>query len=346
MEYRSLGRSGIAVSAIGLGVMNFGDQLDEASAFRLLDMAFDHGVTLFDTAENYPAPVRAETQGRSETILGAWVKARRLRERVVIATKIAGPGNAAGDMRHIRGDARRLDRANIDAALAASLRRLGTDRIDLYQLHWPERAVSTHGRSRYSRLPRDPAEVPLEETLAALGPHVAAGRIGAVGVCNESPWGVMHALATPDVPRIAAIQNGYSLLDRRFELGLAEIAEREGLGLLAYSPLAAGLLSGKYDADPAPIAGSRSAMNPGFSERFTPAKREAVAAYSALARAHGLTPAAMALAFVRQQPFTTAVLAAASSPAQLEANLAAAELVLPPELVKAINRIHDSRPNP
>ncbi|RZJ98266.1 MAG: hypothetical protein EOO76_16980, partial [Novosphingobium sp.] len=195
LDYRELGRSGLQVSAFGLGVMTFGGQTPEADALRQLDMAFEAGVTLFDTAENYPTPTGPETQGRSEEVIGRWFAARGLRDKVVVATKVAGPGNAAGDMTHIRGAQRRLDRANIRAACEASLHRLGTDHIDLYQLHWPERAVTTLGRSRYSRVPDAPEQVAIEETLAALGELVAEGKVRAIGVCNESPWGVMRFLA-------------------------------------------------------------------------------------------------------------------------------------------------------
>jgi aryl-alcohol dehydrogenase-like predicted oxidoreductase len=349
MEYKQLGQTGLAVSTFGLGVMTFGGQTLEDDAFRQLDMALEAGITLFDTAENYPTPTGPDTQGRSEEVLGRWVAARGVRGRVVIATKVAGPGNAAGDMRHIRGEARRLDRANIRAAVEASLRRLGMDHVDLYQVHWAERPITTLGRTRFSLLPPDPAEVPIAETLGALGELVTEGKLRAIGVCNESPWGVMQYLAEAawrGLPRIVSIQNGYSLLDRSFELGLAEVAVREGLGLIAYSPLAGGTLTGKYGAQPAPIPGSRSSQSPGFLARFTPAKQQAITAYAALAREHGLEPAHMALAFARQQAFTGAVLMAASRAEQLADNLGAIGVELPASLVKAINAIHDENPNP
>lgn len=349
MELKPLGRTDMRVSAIGLGVMNFGAQTAEDDAHRILDMAFTAGVTLFDTAENYPSPIAAETQGRSEEILGSWIAARGIRDHVVVATKVAGPGNAAGDMSHIRGNNRRLDRANIIQAINDSLRRLGTDYIDLYQLHWPERPITTLGRSRYSHITDTVALIPIEETLQVLGEQVQAGKIRHIGVANETPWGVMRYVAAArelGLPRIVTIQNGYSLLDRYFELGLAEVAMREQVGLLAYSPLAGGLLTGKYVAEPKPIPGSRSSLSPGFSARFTEKKLRATAAYVDLARQHGLEPIAMALAFVRQQPFTTSVLMAASSPAQLELNLRGLEVTLSKELIKQINAIHDELPNP
>jgi aryl-alcohol dehydrogenase-like predicted oxidoreductase len=345
VDYRALGRSGIQVSAFGLGVMTFGGQTPEDDALRQLDMAFDAGITLFDTAENYPTPTGPETQGRSEEILGRWIAARGVRDEVVVATKVAGPGNAAGDMRHIRGDGRKLDRANIFAAVDDSLRRLGTDYIDLYQVHWAERAITTLGRSRFSDLPDPAGLVPIEETLAALGEMVAAGKVRAIGVCNESPWGVMRYLAHADdagLPRIASIQNSYSLLDRSFELGLAEIAMREGLGLLAYSPLARGTLTGKYVQ-----AGATAGQSEGFVKRMlSEGRQHAIAAYADLARDHGLEPAHMALAFAKAQPFMASVLMAASSVAQLQSNLGAIDVSLPKDLIQAINAIHDAHPNP
>lgn len=348
MEYRSLGHSDIKVSAVGLGVMTFGSQTREEDAFRQMDMAFEAGVTLFDSAENYPAPIDAATQGRSEEILGKWIAARRVRDRVVIATKVAGPGNGPGDMTHIRGAGRCLDRANIAAAVDASLNRLGTDVIDLYQVHWPERAITTLRRSRFSHIPDASGLVPIEETLEALAEQVKAGKVKQVGVCNESPWGVMRYLAAsqqPGLPRIVSIQNSYSLLDRLFEHGLAEIAMRENLGLIGYSPLASGLLTGKY-SQAKPLDGSRSSLFPGFDARFSPGMLAAASAYAELARENGLEPSDMALAFPRQQPFMTSVLMAASSATQLENNLNSLKVTLPKELIKAINAIHDRSPNP
>lgn len=349
MEYRQLGRSGISVSAFGLGVMTFGGQTGEDDAYRQLDMAFEAGVTLFDTAENYPTPLSSETQGRSEEVLGRWIKARGVRGDIVVATKVAGPGNGAGALDYIRGANRRLDRANIRQAVEDSLRRLGIDAIDLYQVHWSERAITTLGRARFSLVPDGPEVGAIEQTLAALSELVSEGKLRAIGVCNESPWGVMRYLAgaaADGQARIASIQNGYSLLDRSFELGLAEIAMRESCGLIAYSPLAGGTLTGKYGTNPSPIPGSRSSQSAAFLSRFSPGKSRAIQAYTDLAREHGLEPAHMALAFAKAQPFMTSVLTAASSADQLQANLGAVDLVLSPELVKAINAIHDATPNP
>jgi aryl-alcohol dehydrogenase-like predicted oxidoreductase len=340
MELRRLGRTDIQVSAVALGVMTFGSKTPEEDAFRQLDMAFAAGINLFDTAENYPAPVLAQTQGRSEEILGRWIASRGVRSRVLVATKVAGPGNAAGDMTHIRGVDRRLDRANIIAAVDGSLRRLGTDYIDLYQVHWPERPITTLRRSHFSHIPDAPTLVPVEETLSALGEVVAAGKVRNIGVANETPWGVMHYLALAHergLPRIVTIQNSYSLLDRQFEVGLAEITMREQVGLLAYSPLARGLLTGKY------LDASQSV--PG-RDRFSQRRLSATAAYVDLAKRHGLQPAIMALAFARQKPFMTSVLMAASDVAQLEDNLRSLDVSLARELLKEIDALHEQSPNP
>jgi len=349
METRPLGDTDQRVSVFGLGCMTFGGQTDEVDAMRQLDRAFDAGITLYDTAENYPTPLAAATQGRSEEILGRWIRRRGVRAQVVVATKVAGPGQAAGDLRHIRGESRRLDATNINAAVEGSLRRLGTDCIDLYQVHWAERAVTTLGRSRYSRLPDAPGQVPIEDTLDALAAQVRAGRIRRFGVCNESAWGAMRYLAAArerNLPRIVSIQNAYSLLDRHFEQGLAEVAVRERAGLLAHSPLAGGTLTGKYGGRPAALAGSRSSQSAAFLARLSEARLRAIDAYVALAQAHGVPPAHLALAFVRQQPFTTSVLLAASSVTQLQANLGVVDVVLPREVVQAVNAIHDRHPNP
>ncbi len=350
MQYRKLGHSGLEVSQFGLGVMTFGGQTGEDDAMRQMDMAFDAGITLFDTAENYPTPISAATQGASEELLGKWIAARGVRGKVIVATKVAGPGNAAGDMAHIRGADRKLDRANIVASVDASLRRLNTDVIDLYQVHWPERAVSTHGRQRYSHLPDRDGQTSIEETLAALAEQVSLGKILAIGLCNETPWGAMRYLFMADlmtVPRVASIQNGYSLLDRQFEIGLAEVAMREEVGLIGYSPLAAGTLTGKYGASPAPLPGSRSEGSPTFVSRLlSPARAAAISAYGKVAREHGLDPAHMALAFAASQPFMASVLMAASRAEQLASNLGAIDLTLPKEVVPAINAVHDAHPNP
>lgn len=330
MEQRPLGRTSATVSAVGLGIMTFGSQTDEADAFEQLDLAAAAGIDLFDVAENYPSPGDAETQGRSEEILGRWLQQRGARDRSVVATKVTGPNGWP----YIRGEHRRLDRDNIRAAVEGSLRRLRIDHIDLYQVHWPDRLNSTFTRPRFRPLV-DPAEmVPLEETLGFMSELVDEGKVRHAGVANETPWGVMRylgAAAQRGLPRIASIQNGYSLLDRRFETGLAEVAMQEAVGLIAYSPLGRGQLTGKRLPEDASDDGRVDS---------------AVRVYVEIARRHGLSPAAMALAFVRQQPFVTSVLMAASRVDQLRENLKSIDVTLSREVIKEIDAVHDADPNP
>jgi len=354
LQYRQLGRTGIEVSAFGLGVMTFGGQTAEDDAFRQLDMAFAAGVTLFDTAEVYPLPMTPGTQGESEAILGRWIASRGLRDRVVVATKVA----AFGGFGYVRGEARRLDAANIRAAVEASLHRLGTDYIDLYQVHWAERPLTMVFqrpgfrealRPSFAGIVDRPDAVPIAETVAALDALVAEGKLRAVGVCNESAWGLMqylNAAGDNGRVRIASIQNAYNLLDRRFEQDLAEFAIREQVPLIGYSPLAGGGLTGKYGADPKPIAGSRSSHIRNFVNRLGTGRLAAIEAYAELAQAHGLELPQLALAFAAQQPFMASVLMAASRAGQLEANLKAVDMALPGELVEQVNAIHDLAPNP
>lgn len=354
MQYRKLGRTGIDISAFGLGIMTFGGQTAEDDAFRQLDMAFAAGITLFDTAEVYPLPMSPESQGESEAILGRWIASRGVRDRVVIATKVA----AFGGFGYVRGESRRLDAANIRAAVESSLRRLGTDHIDLYQVHWAERPLTMVFqrpgfrealRPSFAALADRAEAVPIAETVAALDALVSEGKVRAVGVCNESAWGLMqylNAAGDHGQARIASIQNAWNLLDRRFEQDLAEFAIREQVPLIAYSPLAGGGLTGKYGADPRPIDGSRSSHIRNFVNRLGSGRLAAIEAYSALAKAHGLELPQLALAFAAQQPFMGSVLMAASRAGQLEANLRAVDCVLPAELVEQVNAIHDLAPNP
>jgi len=346
MEMRPLGRTGCTVSAVGLGVMTFGAQTDETDAFAQLDMAIEAGVNLFDVAENYPAPTGPDTQGRSEEILGRWVTSRGVRDRVVIATKVTGPNG----LEYIRGQDRHLDRRNIVEAVEGSLKRLGTDHIDLYQTHWPERPISTTVRPRFRLFPDSDKLVPIEETLAALGSLVDAGKVRHLGVANESPWGVMEYLRVAEqnhLPRIASIQNGYSLLSRGFEITLAEVASREDVGLIGYSPLAGGLLTGKYSHGALARRGTRMAEFPNSEQRYGGDRAQsATQSYVDIATTHGLEPAAMALAFVRDRPFVASVLVAASRSEQLGRNLKSLDVVLDRDILKAIDAVHDADPNP
>lgn len=344
MKYALLGRTGVEVSRICLGTMTFGEQNTEAEAHRQLDYAVDRGINFLDAAEAYPVPPRGETQGRTERFIGNWLKARGARDKLIIATKVAGPSQ---DFKHIRGGAGRLERNNIRIALEGSLKRLGVDHIDLYQLHWPDRPTTTFGKTSYEHR-IDPNEIPIEQTLEALKELVEEGKIRAFGLSNETPWGAMRFLAASErhgLPRAASIQNAYNLVNRTFENGLSEVAHREDLSLLAYSPLGGGSLSGKYVDDPK--APGRMTQFTRFRFRyFKPQGVKATERYVALARAHGLDPAQMALAFVYSRPFVTSTIIGATTDAQLKANIDALDLELPPEIVAAIEDIHTDSPNP
>jgi aryl-alcohol dehydrogenase-like predicted oxidoreductase len=345
MQMRPLADTGLNVSVLCLGTMTFGEQNTEREAFDQLDLAIDSGINFIDTAEMYPVPPRAETAGETETIIGRWLASRGRRERVVIATKVAGPGRDW--LPYIRGGANRLDRRNIEAAVDASLRRLQTDVIDLYQLHWPDRETNFFGQLGYTPS-RDPDETPLIDTLRALGDLVAAGKVRQIGVSNETPWGVMRFLQLSEqhgLPRVVSIQNPYNLLNRSFEVGLAEISDREGVGLLAYSPLAFGVLTGKYLGGARP-ENARLTRFPDYDRYSNPQAQQATDEYVTLAREAGLTPGQMALAYVNSRPFVTSNIIGATTLAQLEENIASADLELPSGLLDQIETIHRRLPNP
>jgi len=345
MEYRKLGHSDIDVSLLCLGTMTWGNQNTEAEAHAQLDYALDHGVNFLDAAEMYPIPPTAETQGRTEAYIGAWLADRGNRDKVVLATKVTG--RSENFPYYGRGEETRLDRANIEAAIDASLERLRTDYIDLYQLHWPDRKTNFFGQLGFEPDADDDA-IPLLETLRVLDDLVKAGKIRAIGVSNETPWGLMRYFAlaeTHGLPRMMSIQNPYNVLNRTFEVGLAEIAWRERCGLLAYSPLGFGTLSGKY-LDGALPAGARLTLYPHYGRYKTAAGDAAIRRYVVLARDHGLDPAQMALAYVNRRPFLTSTIIGATSLEQLADNIASARITLSEEVLTGIEKIHDDHPNP
>jgi aryl-alcohol dehydrogenase-like predicted oxidoreductase len=349
MEYRPLGRTGIKVSAIGLGTMTFGEQNTAAEGHEQIDYALDQGVNLLDTAEMYSVPPGAATYGSTERIIGSWLAKRGRRDKVVIATKVAGPGAVLG-VSWVRGGDNRLDRANIVAAVEASLTRLQTDYIDLYQLHWPSRPTNFFGRLGYEHSERieGAQAVAIEETLEALDGLVRAGKIRHVGVSNETPWGVhrfLHLAATQGWPRVVSIQNPYNLLNRTHEIGLAEMSIREDVGLLAYSPLAFGMLAGKFLNGARPPE-ARVVRWKRFSRYSNEYADRATAAYAEVARRHGLEFAHMSLAFIRQQRYVTSVLIGATSMQQLRTNLDSSTVQLGPEAIKDIEAVHRQWPNP
>jgi len=342
MDYRPLGRTGLDVSAICLGTMTWGKQNTEAEAHAQLDYALDHGITFIDTAEMYAIPPSAETYGTTETYIGTWLKARGTRDRVILATKVVGPG-----FDFVRDGDPRLDRKNIVQAVDDSLRRLRTDHIDLYQLHWPDRSTNMFGRLGFRLNPAERMTDPAE-TLAVLDELVRSGKIRHVGLSNETPWGLMrflHLAETRGWPRMASIQNPYSLLNRTFEVGLAECAIREDCGLLAYAPLGAGTLTGKY-LDGARPPGARMTLFPGMTRYATGPGLRAIPRYVDIARRHGLDPAQMAIAFCLGRPFMTSVIIGATTMDQLAADIAAAGVALPEPVLEEIEAVHTEIPNP
>jgi aryl-alcohol dehydrogenase-like predicted oxidoreductase len=345
MQTHTLGASGLTVSALCLGTMTWGTQNTEAEGHAQADLALDHGVTFWDTAEMYPTnPVRAETVGRTEEIIGSWLAARGGRDRLQIATKVAGRGTVIRPGQPITG-------ATLRVALDASLRRLGTDYVDLYQLHWPNRG-SYHFRQmwRYAPVGVDKAAetAHMTDVLTTGQALVAEGKIRAIGLSNESVWGAarwLHLADTLGLPRMATVQNEYSLLCRQFDTDWAELSVIEDMPLLAFSPLAVGLLSGKYAGDVTPDATRRSAT-PDLGGRIKREVFPAVAAHLGIAARHGLDPCQMAIAFCRSRPFRTIPIIGATSLAQLATNLGAADLTLSPQVLAEIAQTHRAFPAP
>ena len=343
MQYQRLGRSALEVSRVCLGTITFGQQNTEAEAHAQLDLARAAGVNFIDTAELYAVPARAETYGASERIVGTWLR-RQPRDQIVLATKVAGP---ARGLQWIRGGPLALDAANIQAAIEGSLRRLQTDYVDLYQLHWPERNQPMFGQWQY-----DPARerecTSIRAQLEALSALVKAGKVRYVGLSNEHPWGVAEFVRLArehDLPCVVSVQNAYNLLNRIYEYGMAELCQREGVGLLAYSPLAFGLLTGKYLDDPK--APGRLNEFAGFGQRYDkPSVAPAVAAYAKLAKAFGRSPAALSLAFVLGRGFVNSTIIGATSIEQLKNNLDAAAMTLSGDEIAAIEAVHLQWSNP
>ncbi|CAN7153949.1 aldo/keto reductase [Pseudoduganella sp. LjRoot289] len=346
MEYTTLGATGVKVSKVCLGTMTFGEQNTEADAHSQLDYALERGISFIDTAEMYPVMPRAETQGATERFIGSWLKRSGKRAGVVLATKVAGPNP---NLHWVRGGRNKLDAANIRAAVETSLQRLQTDYIDLYQLHWPSRNVPIFGASAFDP-GKERACVAIEDTLAVLGQLQQEGKIRHIGVSNESCWGVSEFIKQAELkglPRIATIQNLYNLTARHFETSLLdETCFREQVSLLAYSPLAFGQLTAKYLDNPK-AHGRMTIFPANWSPRYMrPGVLAAAAQYAALARAHGMTPAQMALAWCYTRWFVGSTIIGATTLAQLKENIDALGTVLAPDVVAQIDAIHASLPNP
>lgn len=345
MEYRKLGRTGLDVSLICLGTMTWGQQNTEAEGHAQMDYALDQGINFFDTAELYSIPPKAETTGSTERIIGSWFKARKNRDKVILASKVVG----RTDMTWFREDGRGavLDRRNIEEAIDKSLRRLQTDYIDLYQLHWPDRPMPWGANPTVFK-PMGGPEIAIAETLEVLADLVKAGKIRHVGLSNESAWGTMrflHEAETKGLPRVQSVQNAYNLLNRTYEVALAEVSLREEVGLLAYSPLGQGYLTGKYLNGARPEGARTTLFNRG--QRYQkPGADDAIEKYVALAREFDMDPAQLAIAFVNSRPFVTSTIIGATSMGQLKADIGAARVTITPELEERIDAIHQLHSNP
>ncbi|KAB2854376.1 MAG: NADP(H)-dependent aldo-keto reductase [Sphingopyxis terrae] len=349
VEYRKLGRTDLSVSSITLGTMTWGQQNTEAEGHAQLDYAIGRGINFIDTAEMYSIPPRAETQGSTERIIGSWLEARGNRDKVILATKVSGRSD--NDYIRPNGERPRLDRKNINYAIEESLKRLRTDYVDLYQLHWPDRPVSLFGAGGTvfrHRPPDSASEAPIEETLEALNDLVKAGKARHIGLSNETAWGVSRFLRASELghgPRVVSIQNAYNLLNRTFEIGLAEFAVREQVGLLAYSPLAQGYLTGKYQNGARP-PGARTTLFERGQRYEKPGVSQAIDEYLALAHEAGIDPTKLALAFVTSRPFVTSNIIGATTLEQLKTDLDSLDVTISPELEERIDAIHQVHSNP
>ncbi len=343
MKYTTLPHSGVRVSKICLGTMTWGNQNTQAEGFEQMDYSLEKGVNFFDTAELYPVPASADTYAETERIIGNWFASRNNREQVVLATKIAGPGAYTA---HIRSTGFSPD--SIQQALDGSLQRLQTEYIDLYQLHWPERNSNFFGSLGYKPDENEEWKDNFHQILETLDDCIKAGKIRHIGLSNESPWGAMKYLALSEfanLPRMKTIQNPYSLLNRKFEVGNAEISHREQLGLLAYSPMAFGVLSGKYRGGKLP-ENSRLQLFPRMARYNSEESLQATELYAAIADKHGLSLAQMSLAFVTDQSFVTSNIIGATTMTQLQENIASAALTLSEEILDEIDVVHKQFSNP
>lgn len=344
MKYTRLPHTNIRISKICLGTMTWGRQNSEEQGHEQMDYALDQGINFFDTAELYPIPAKKELYAVTEEIIGNWFKKTGNRDRVVLATKIVGPQDFTKFIRTTG-----FSKESIISAVEGSLKRLQTDYIDLYQLHWPERKTNFFGQRGYNSQVFDPWEDNIHQVLETLRDLVAEGKIRHVGLSNETPWGAMRFLEESKVhrrlPRMLTIQNPYSLLNRLFEVGLGEISMRENIGLLPYSPLGFGVLSGKYLGGQKPRKG-RITLFPNYNRYSGEIATQATERYQQLATEHGLSLAQMALAFVNTRPFVTSNIIGATTMEQLKENIGSIDVELSDEILEGIEEIHNSIPNP
>ena len=342
MNYRKLGNTELDVSTICLGTMTWGEQNTQDEGFEQMDYSLDHGINFFDTAELYAVPPKEETYGDTEEIIGNWFQKTKKRDKIILATKVAGPAR-----NYLRGGQNSFVGKNLDDALEASLKRLKTDYIDLYQLHWPERNVNSFGKLGYEH--KENKWNNFEEVLDNLNKHIKNGKIRYVGLSNETPWGAMNYLKLSkdkDLPRMMSIQNPYSLLNRSYEVGLAEVSIREQIGCLAYSPLASGYLSGKYRNGALP-KGSRIERDFDFWSRYRkPNTEKAVEEYYKISKKYNLDISQMSIKFCEVQDFMTSVIIGATTMEQLKTNIESVKVKLDKEIIKEINEVQKIYPNP
>jgi aryl-alcohol dehydrogenase-like predicted oxidoreductase len=343
MKYTTLGTTDLKVSKICLGTMTFGQQNTEKEGHEQLDYALSQGVNFIDTAEMYAVPPSKETQGATERIIGTWLKNRNDRDQIILATKITGPSA----MTYIRNPLT-FDAASIHSAINGSLQRLQTDYVDIYQLHWPERKVNSFGIRDYPADANDAWEDNFLEVLETMQSLIKAGKIRHFAVSNETAWGVMRFIQLSEkynLPRPVSIQNPFSLLNRTFEVNLSEVAMREKVGLLSYSPLGFGILTGKYH-NGTPPENARVTRFPQYKRYSSPQSFEAARQYLEIARKYGVSPTHLALAFINSRPFLTANIVGATTLTQLKENISSVDVVLTPEILAEINAIHAAIPNP
>ena len=344
MNYKKLGSTDVDVSTICLGTMTWGEQNSKADGFEQMDYAIDNGVNFWDTAEIYAIPMREETYGETENIIGEWFKKTKKRDKVILATKVSGPTSKE----YIRGGGCSYDKKSMSEALEKSLKRMQTDYIDLYQLHWPERNTNFFGKQGYEHDSNEKNWIAFEEILENLKKFVDAGKIRYVGLSNETAWGLAKCLELSklkNLPKMMAVQNPYNLLNRTYEVGLAEISVREQSGLLAYSPLAFGYLTGKYRNNNMP-KGSRIDLFKDFTRYNNENSIKAIEEYYKISQKFNLDFAQMSIKFCEIQPFVTSVIIGATTMQQLKENIETVDIKLTDEMIEEINKIHAKQPNP
>jgi aryl-alcohol dehydrogenase-like predicted oxidoreductase len=343
MKYKKLGTTDLDVSLICLGTMTWGTQNTEKDAFEQMDYSMESGINFFDTAELYSVPPNSESYGKTETMIGNWFEERKNREKIILATKVAGPG-----CNWIRGGGNNFNEKTIGEAIDGSLKRLKTDYIDLYQLHWPERSTNYFGRRDYTLDSEESDWNSFESVLMALEKFIKSGKIRYIGMSNETPYGLSKYIElskNKNLPRMMSVQNPYNLVNRTYEIGMSEISIREKCGLLVYYPLATGALSGKYRNGQMP-KNSRQALFKGWDRHLNPLAMSAYEEYYKLAKEYEMTMAQLAQAFVNSRPFVTSNIIGATTMDQLKENIDSVNIELSDEIMEKINVIHNNNPNP